>query len=123
MKKTIRVAALLMALLMVGMVFVACGGKTLSGTYKGELSITLAKYEVAYSFSGNKVTVTHQLTSVLGNADPVEIQGTYEIIENDLGMQIKFTFEVDDAVIKGGTYDFEETENGIKISGIEYKKQ
>ncbi len=122
MKNVIRITAVALMLVMLCLCFASCA-KTISGTYKGEISILVAKYEVAYSFSGNNVTVTRQVKSLLGNADPIEVKGTYEIIENDLGMQIKFTYETEDDVVKGGTYDFEETEAGIKIGGIEYKKQ
>ena len=123
MKKTLKIMALVMAALMLCLALTSCG-KKLSGKYKGEIDVLVASYEVVYEFKGNNVTVTRQLKSVLGNADPVEIKGTYEITEAaDGDLQITFEYEKDDdEVVKGGTFDFEEGEDYIKIGVAKYSK-
>ncbi len=112
MKKSVRIVAVVMALLMVTLVFASCG-KTLKGTYSAEAFGTGASYE----FSGKNVTVTYK---ALGNV-LYEIEGTYKI-EDD---KITFTFENDDENAKdySGTFDFEEGENYIKIGIVKYTKQ
>ena len=121
MKKSVRLLALAMVAVMLCMALASCG-KTLSGKYKGEIDIAIASYEVVYEFKGNNVTVTRQLKSILGNADPVVIEGTYEITETAGGdLEITFEYEKsDDEVVKGGTFDFEEGEDYIKINRIKY---
>ncbi len=110
MKKTIRVAALVMALLMVGMMFVACG-KTLSGEYSAEIAGTGASFE----FSGKNVTIT----SKIGGAEIYSADGTYEI-EDD---KITFSFENSEAKEFSGTFDFEEGDDYIKIGIVKYTKK
>ncbi len=117
-----KVLALVLALSLV-FVLVSCG-KTISGTYSAKVdAFGLAGAEVVYKFSGSKVTVT-ATASVFGFEKVVESDGTYEITEDEDGDQkITFTFENDDASKYNGTVSFEETENGIKLGGVEYKKQ
>ena len=122
MKKALRITAVALLDAILCVCFASCG-KTISGKYKGEINIAVASYEVVYNFSGNNVTVTRQLKSILGNGDPVEVKGTYEITEGDTGTQITFTYESDDEAVKGGTFDFEEGEDYIKIGGVKYTKQ
>ena len=123
MKKSVKFLALVIVAVMLCASLTACG-KKISGTYKGEIDVLLASYEVVYEFEGSNVTVTRQVKSVLGNADPVAIEGKYEIIEGADGeLQIKFEYEgKDDEVVKGGTFDFEEGDGYIKINGIKYSK-
>ncbi len=117
MKKTVRILAVAMALLMVTLVFASCGN-TLSGTYTKQGLIANTTLE----FSGKNVTIE------IGS---MEVKGTYKI-EDD-----KITIELPDneddtkleAAIKGllnelvGTQSFEKTDDGIKIGGVEYKKK
>lgn len=112
MKKTARVLALVMALMMVTLVFASCG-KTLKGTYAAEI----AGSGVEYEFSGKNVTAT---VKVLGKT-VAEMEGTYKIKDD----KITFTFEGEDkdAEEYNGEFDFEETEDGIKIGEFEYKKK
>lgn len=120
MKKSVKILAVVMAVMMLCLACTSCA-KKISGKYKGEVNIVLASYEVVYEFKGSNVTVTHQAKSILGNADPVEITGTYEIKEAaDGDLEIAFEFEKDDEVVKGGTYDFEEGEGYIKIGAFKY---
>ena len=122
MKRIISIT--LACVMLVALVFtmVSCS-KTISGSYQGEINIVLAKYTVTYNFSGNKVEVVHKVSSILGNADPVSVEGTYEIAEDEAGaLTITFTFENEDEVAQSATYDFEEGEDFIKIGGVKYTK-
>ena len=125
MKKTVlKVVALMLVAVVACMALVSCS-KKLSGSYKGEINALVASYEVVYEFKGNKVTATRQVSSILGNSDPVVIEGEYEITEAaDGDLQITFTYPSDnkDEVIKGGTFDFEEGEDYIKIGVAKYTK-
>ncbi len=117
MKKSVRIIAVAMAILMVTLVLASCG-KTLSGTYTKQGLLANTTLE----FSGKKVTIT---------VGSVSAEGTYEI-EDD---KITITFPEDDddtmleAAIKSvineiaGTKSFEKTDDGIKIGGVEYKKK
>ena len=123
MKKSVRILALVMALLMVTFVFASCG-KTISGSYSAEFDIVVLKYTATYEFSGKNVTVTKVVNPLIGESETSTIEGTYEIIENDDDtMDIKFTFETEDEHITSGTFDFEEGEDYIKIGVIKYTKK
>ena len=123
MKKSIRILAVVLAMLMVSFVFASCG-KTISGTYEAEVDIKIMKYTATYEFSGSKVNVTKKTTTILGTVDTVEFAGTYEIAKNDDGtMEITFEFETEDDQIKSGTFAFEEGEDYIKIGVIQYNKK
>ena len=122
MKKSVRILAVVMVLLMVTLVFASCA-KTIKGTYKAEIGLgALAGYTATYEFSGKKVEITKTATLV-GSSTTTTLEGTYEIIENDDGsMDIKLSFETSDNEIKSGTFDFEEGEDYIKIGLIKYDK-
>ena len=121
MKKSIRIMAVVMALLMVTLVFASCG-KTLKGTYKAEVGGALIGYTATYTFSGKKVEISKTAT-LLGQSTTTNFEGTYEITEKDDGtMEITITLENDDDDIKSGTYVFEEGENYIKIGLVKYDK-
>ena len=123
MKKSVRILAVALALLMVTFVFASCG-KTISGTYEAEIDITIMKYTATYEFSGSKVSITKKTTTILGTVDTVEFEGTYEITENDDGtMEITFDIENGDDQIKSGTFAFEEGKDYIKIGLIQYNKK
>ena len=123
MKKSIRILAVVMALLMVTFVFASCG-KTIKGTYSAEVDIAILKYTATYEFSGKNVTVTKVVNPLLGESKTYTIEGTYEIIENDDDtMDIKFEFKTEDEHIKSGTFDFEQGEDYIKIGIVKYNKK
>lgn len=123
MKKSVRILAVVMALLMVTFVFASCG-KTISGTYEADIDIAIMKYTATYDFSGSKVHITKKTTTILGTVDTVEFDGTYKIAENDDGtMEITFEIENGDDQIKSGTYTFEEGEDYIKIGLVKYNKK
>ena len=123
MKKSIRILAVVMALLMVTFVFASCG-KTIKGTYSAEVDIAILKYTATYEFSGKNVTVTKVVNPLLGESKTYTIEGTYEIIENDDDtMDIKFEFKTEDEHIKSGTFDFEQGEDYIKIGIVTYNKK
>ncbi len=106
MKKSVKFLALVMALLMICLPLTACG-KRLSGKYEHESW----GIKTTYEFKGNKVTY-----SVGGE----EVEGTYEIKDD----KIIFEFDGNKLVelINGEELDFEKTDDGIEIEGIEYKK-
>ena len=123
MKKFAKVLSLVLVVAMVCVLFASCG-KTISGTYKGEVdAFGLAGAEVVYKFSGNKVNVK-ATASILGFEKTVESDGTYEITENEEGaLEITFTFEDEDAEKYSGTFSFSEGDDYIKIGGAKYEKQ
>ncbi|MGM9644514.1 MAG: hypothetical protein ACI3X1_05445 [Eubacteriales bacterium] len=118
-KSIIKVFALALVAIIACLALASCA-KTISGKYQGEVDVVVAKYTVTYEFKGKNVEATHKATTILGTSDTVTVKGTYEI--NDEGDEITFTWESEDDVVKGGTFTFEETENGIKIGVAEYKK-
>ncbi len=123
MKKTVRILAVVMAVLMVTLVLASCG-KTLKGAYSAEVDVVVLKYTATYEFSGKNVTVTKVVNPLIGDSKTSTIEGTYEIIENDDGsMDIKFEFKTADDHIKSGTFDFEEGEDYIKIGIVKYTKK
>ena len=96
MKKSIRILAVVLALMMVTVVFASCA-KTIKGTYSAEVDVVVLKYTATYEFSGKNVTVTKVVNPLLGESKTYTIEGTYEIIENDDDtMDIKFEFKTDD---------------------------
>ena len=122
-KNAVRALAFILVACALCTCLVSCG-KKVSGKYTAQIGGDLLGYTATYNFSGSKVTVTKTAT-VLGQASTTEIKGTYEITENDNGMEISFTFETDDDDIKSGkvTFDQGKTEDGvkyIKLGGIQY---
>ena len=88
MKKSIRILAVVMALLMVTLVFASCG-KTLKGAYKAEIGLGgLAGYTAVYEFSGKKVEITKTAT-LLGQSNTTTLEGTYEITFATQGREYK----------------------------------
>ena len=115
--------ALSLVVVMLCLALASCG-KILSGSYEGEIDIGIAKYTATYTFKGNKVEVEKKTTTILGAVDTVELNGTYEIQENDDGtMEITLTFESEDDDVKSGTFTFEEGEDYIKIGLAKYTKK
>ena len=115
MKKTVRILAATMALLMVCFVFASCG--TISGTYSNEVEAFGIASGTTFTFKGNKVSMTIKVAGM--SSDPIE--GTYKI----KGDKITFTFKGDskDAEKWNQELSFEKTDAGIKIGGVEYKKK
>ena len=115
MKKVI--STLLVAVMLVGSMFilVSCGG--LSGTYKAETIVGSTTLE----FSGNKVTITNKV----GGATFDPVTANYELGEKEDGSRT-ITFSYDEGVEEDetlkGTVSFSEgsDDNGsyIKIAGI-----
>ena len=117
MKKSVKILALVMATLMLCLALASCG-KKLSGEYVLDATIAGSGAVTTYAFSGSKVTLTIE-TKLLGSVtDTVEFEGKYSI-EDD---KITFDFDEDDADDYNKAFDFEETDNGIKIGILEYKK-
>lgn len=104
MKKSVRILAVVMALLMVTLVFASCG-KTLKGTYSAEVFGSGVELE----FEGKEVTITLKAIGF----DLGSVTGTYKIKDD----KITLTFDSDNEKIDAynGTFDFEEGEDYIKI--------
>ena len=119
MKKTLRIMAIVMVALMLCLSLTSCFGKKLSGTYKAEVDLLLAKATYEYTFKGKNVTLVVTKGTFATSEDKDTYEGTYEINELDNGdMEITFNFEDEDA--NSGTVSFEEGEGYIKIGGVTY---
>jgi hypothetical protein len=122
MKNTIiKIFALTLVVVLACAVLVSCG-KTLSGEYTASLGDTsIAGTKTTYKFSGKNVTITN-VSGVAGFEKTTTFDGKYEIFEEDGNEYIQFTFEGE-----GSDYSqkmtFAETEEGIKLNGVEYKKK
>ena len=134
MKKIISLV--LSAVLLVGMVFalVSCGGDIADGVYKAgasEIEIDGNKIKMEtpmgfivvgkYSVDGDKITIEYDSLELSEEMKEIaELAGTSvsEAVEN---LEKQYA----DALAEefAGTYDFEETDNGFKMDGLEYKKQ
>ncbi len=115
MKKSIRIIAVVMVALMLCLTLASCG-KTLSGKYTSDKGIL---GETTYEFSGKKVEISYK--SLLGTVTTVE--GEYEIDDDKITITlVDEDADEKDAKDLSGTFAFEETENGIKIGLVEYKK-
>lgn len=114
MKKTIKITALTIVVVLAVFALVACG-KTLSGEYVDAIT-----NNVTYEFSGKNYTKT---TDNIIGADTV-VEGKYEIDE-DAGT-ITFTYEVDGEE-KTQTENFVEGTEGdveyIKIGIVKFNKK
>lgn len=114
MKKTVRLVAIAMVAVVLCLALASCG-KTLSGKYSFG-SETLGT-GTTYSFSGKKVTITGKLAG----AELYSVEAEYKIADGKITITLPNDAD-EDAKDIGGTFDFAETENGIKIGIVEYKK-
>ena len=105
MKRWIRTLCLVMALVCIGTVLAGCA-KTLSGTYKADVFGS----GVSYTFKGKDVTVN---VLVLGTV-VTTLSGTYEIGDGTITLTFGDAEEAE-AKTYGGTFEFAEGENTIKI--------
>lgn len=112
MKKTVRIMAVVMAVLMVTLALASCG-KTLSGKYSAEVLGTGCTLE----FSGKNVTITYKL---LGQQVGEPVEGTYSIEDDKITIEVESDNEEIGKL--DGTFDFVENEDSIKIGIFEYKK-
>ncbi len=126
-------SSILVCVLLIGSLlsFASCGKKTVSGTYEGSLNLGFVAYTVTYSFNGNNVEISSQLTSAVGSLNPTVINATYEIAEDEEGnMTITFDYgeaEAGDGMEEEGVaLSFTEGAEGgvkyIKIAGIKYNE-
>ena len=121
MKRTIRIVALMLVLVMSVCALASCG-KKISGKYEGELDLGVAKATVTYDFSGSKVEITTKTTNILGQVETETEEAKYEITENDDGtMEITFITEKDGKEVEN-TVAFEEGDDYIKLGIAKYSK-
>ena len=108
-----RIAAMLLAAVFVAMTLAGCSKGRLDGTYKAETFGVGA----SYTFRGKTVEVD---VLVLGTVVDT-LKGTYTVEDG----KITLTFDSGDEENKdkyGGSFDFSEGENSIKIGLIEYTR-
>ena len=120
MKKAIRIISIALVIIIVGAMLASCS-KMLSGTYTATGDLLVVGTKTSLTFSGNKVTVTSTVTSIIGSTEPKDYKGTYEIKTGTDGTQtITFTFDEDNDNIMSGTHTFEEkTVDGQRIIVID----
>ena len=119
MKKSVKIIAVAVAVIILAMSLMSCDlfGKKLNGEYEGESGLL-----GTFTFDGKNVEYSYK--TVLGKK--ITQEGTYKIEDDEI------TFEwVDedgeeldeDDVVFGGTYEFEEKDNGdIIIGEFEFEK-
>lgn len=114
MKKFARILAVVMAVLMVSLCFVACGNK-LSGTYEHTEEAMGITATVKLEFDGDKVKISSEALGISASVD-----ATYEIKDDEITISI----DDEDSLLKdlAGTFDFEKGKDYVKIDGTEYKK-
>ena len=127
MKKSVKLLSMALVAVMLCLSLFACGGKTLSGKYvSDEIDFVVGSYSATYEFKGNNVTITKDVDMKIGSdPDPLVIEGTYEIVEEedgDLKIKLELNGEDEDDDIKAGTYALEIGEDYIKIASVKYTK-
>ncbi|MBR2943460.1 MAG: hypothetical protein IKC16_00045 [Clostridia bacterium] len=116
MKKTVRIAALMLVLVMTVFVLASCGNKP-KGEYTAKIEAFGQSVETTYDFGGKDFTCTTK-TTVLGTVNTEVTEGTYEIIEAEDG-SLEIALTVDD---KTSTFTYEKADEYIKIGGVQYNK-
>ena len=119
MKNTVKILALVMALVLAMSVFVGCA-KTLSGEYEAMEKIT--KSGTSIKFSGKNAVVT---VYVLGE-EALSAKATYEIEDGKIEFDFEDIDEDDWDLLEAleEEVSFEELDDGdIKIGGVKYKKK
>ncbi len=120
-KTTFKLAAVMLAMLMMTCIFASCG-KKLAGSYQSDATFLGQGMNVIYTFKGSKFEATNKIT-FLGKVTSDAVTGTYEIVENaDGSMEITLDFDEETGVFEDGTYTFSEGEGFIKIAGVTYSQ-
>jgi major membrane immunogen (membrane-anchored lipoprotein) len=115
MKKTfVRILAFALVCVMLVSALASCGGVPAGEYVFGDTEFT--ESYTKYTFSGNKVTVE---IYVGGKKTDASFEGKYKVKDGE----ITFTYEDKDGEkITTDPVTYEETEKGIKIGMLEYKK-
>lgn len=117
MKKTIKVAALMLVLVMTVFVFASCGNKP-KGTYKNDTDLI----DTTYEFKGNDYTCTVE-TTIFNSTTTTTSSGTFEVNElEDGSLEIVFT-KVDGDTTSTSSFSFVKGDDFIQIGGTTYVKQ
>ncbi len=120
MKKSVRILAVAMALLMVMVVLASCG-KTLKGKYSADFLGTGTTME----FDGKNVRLAVTVTLI---GEVAAIEGTYTIKDDKISFDFvdedEITNEKAKAVLAkfSEPVSFEEGDDYIKIAGVKYNK-
>ncbi len=110
MKKSVKFIALALALLSVMLVFASCAKKVKGGSYEGPTA--------TFTFKGGKVDVKGLTGSASGKYEIKDGKITITLEEYEGGSISEAAMKVYD-----GSFNYEETDAGIKIGGVEYKKK
>ena len=120
MKKSVKIIAVAVAVIILATSLVSCG-KKLDGKYENEGGT------VTYEFDGKNVKVTAPKASLGGlfNGEKVVYEGTYKIEDDKITITLvddDGEALEDDVCSYDGVFDFEEKENGdIIIGKTEYE--
>jgi len=118
MKKSVRILALVMALLMVTFVFASCG-KTLKGKYSADFLGTGTTLE----FEGKNVRLAITVTLI---GEVAAIEGTYSIKDDKISFDFVDDDEIENEKAKevlakfSEPVSFEEGDGYIKVAGVKY---
>lgn len=119
MKKSIKILAIVMTVVMVCLTLASCG-KKLSGDYTADFLGT----GTTLSFKGSNVTMTVKVLTV----EVASVEGTYKIEDDKITFDFIDEDKVEDEDAKAvladfnGTLKFEEGDDYIKIAGVKYEK-
>lgn len=119
MKKSVRILAVVMSLVMLCLCLASCG-KTLKGEYKA----TLLGTGTVLEFSGKKVNIS---ITVLGE-EVASTEATYSIKDDKISFDIADEDEIDNKLAKQvietleEPSSFTEEDDYIKIGGVKYEK-
>lgn len=133
MKKSVKILALVLSLVMVLGMLVACGGKKLSGTYELDATVDVLGVKsgavTTFEFSGSKVTQTVK-TYVAGSVTSTDVlKGTYEINDDTDPFEITITYtmkndeELEEAQSSTITFAEDGESGDIKLGLLTYKKK
>ena len=132
MKKSVKILALVLGLVMVLGMLVACG-KKLSGTYELDATVEVLGVKsgavTTFEFSGSKVTQTVN-TYVAGVVTSTDVlKGTYEINEDTDSFEITITYterndeKLEEAQSTTAAFSEDGETGDIKIGILTYKKK
>ena len=132
MKKSAKILALVLGLVMVLGMLVACG-KKLSGTYELDATVEVLGVKsgavTTFEFSGSKVTQTVN-TYVAGVVTSTDVfKGTYEINEDTDSFEITITYtekndeKLEEAQSTTAAFSEDGETGDIKIGILTYKKK
>lgn len=113
MKRSVRILAMALVVVMLCVSLAACG-KILMGEYVADMG--LGKIKMDFKFNTVEITV-----EAFGESATAEAE--YEIKDDKITFSMTDEAEDELGMDFGGDAKFEKTDDGIKIDGVEFKKQ